>query len=135
MSALTKFFFRAPYSLPKTGEIVRWWESRRLPYNLAVGSAGILSLAVVALFDVLPPSPKVPGIPWGGVLVYAILANLFFSLGPVVDTVICRRWGRDYAELGPTVFRYGFAFAVGLTLLPVPLAIITWIGRLLGGFW
>jgi len=29
MSALTKFFFRAPYSLPRTPAIFRWWESRR----------------------------------------------------------------------------------------------------------
>jgi len=59
---------------------------------------------------------------------------VFFSLGPVVDTLICRKWGRDYAELGATLFRYGFAFAVGLTLLPVPLAILSYLRRLLGGF-
>lgn len=50
-----------------------------------MGSAGVVSLAVVALFDVLPPGPKAPGIPWGGILVYAVLANVFFSLGPAVD--------------------------------------------------
>jgi len=41
MSTLTKFFFRAPYSLPWTSEIFRWWEARRPVYNLAVGAAGM----------------------------------------------------------------------------------------------
>lgn len=120
MSAITKFFFRAPYSAPKTWEVFRWWESRRMAYNLAVGAAGVLSLSVVYLAEFLTPG-RTPGIPWGGVVVYAILANLFFCLGPIVDAIIMRRWGRNFSEVGPTLFRYGFVFAVGLTLLPVPM--------------
>lgn len=38
-----------------------------------------------------------------------------------VDTFIMRKFGRDYSEVGPMLFRYGFAFAVMLTLLPIPL--------------
>jgi hypothetical protein len=61
-------------------------------------------------------------IPWGGIVVYGFLANLLYTLGPIADTMVMRTWGRDYSEVGPTLFRYGFVFAVGLTLLPVPLA-------------
>jgi hypothetical protein len=130
MSALTKFFFRAPYSLPKTGEIIRWWESRRPAYNFAVLAAGVASLTTVYLADVLFPGERGPGIPWGGIVVYAILANLFYTLGPVVDTFVMRKFGRDYSEVGPMLFRYGFAFAVVLTLLPIPLVAL----RVLLGF-
>ena len=73
MSTLTRFFFRAPYSAPKTGEILRWWEARRLPYNVAVGMAGVVSLSAVALFDVLPPGGKDATIPWGGILTSWVL--------------------------------------------------------------
>ena len=61
-------------------------------------------------------------IPWGGILVYGFLANLLYTLGPIADTIVMRTWGRDYSEVGPTLFRYGFVFAVGLTLLPVALS-------------
>lgn len=131
MTALTKFFFRAPYSLPRTGEILRWWESRRLGYNLAVGAAGLVSLAAVALAELLPPSSRAPTFPLGGVVIYGILANIFYSVGPMADMVICRKWGRDYAALGPAIFRYGFVFAVGLTLLPVPLAVVSYFVKLI----
>ncbi len=30
------------------------------------------------------------------------------------------------------MFRYGFAFSVGLTLLPIPLALLDWMIRALG---
>jgi hypothetical protein len=132
MSAIAKFFFRPPYSTQTTWSVVRWWESRRLAYNLAVGTAGVLSLAVIAVLDALPPAPRLPGIPWGFILVYGLLANLFFCLGPTVDALVCRRWGPNFGAVGPTLFRYGFAFAVGLSLLPIPIAVFGWALRFLG---
>ena len=62
-------------------------------------------------------------------MVYAILANLCYTLGPLVDTLLMRFGGRDYSEAGPMLFRYGFVFAVLLTLLPIPvvaLRILLW---------
>jgi hypothetical protein len=132
MSAITRFFFRPPYPAPTTWTVVRWWESRRMAYNLAVGAAGIISLGVIGLTDALPPQPRGPGIPLGLILAYAVVANLFFCLGPAVDALVCRRWGPNFAAVGPTLFRYGFVFAVGLTLLPIPLAILGWVFRFLG---
>lgn len=131
MTALTRFFFRAPYSLPRTGEILRWWESRRLGYNLAVGAAGLVSLTTVALAEFLPPISRLPTFPLGLVVIYGILANVCYSVGPMADMVICRKWGRDYAALGPAIFRYGFVFAVGLTLLPVPMAVVSYLAKLI----
>jgi hypothetical protein len=121
MTALTRFFFRAPYAAPSTGEIVRWWESRRPLYNLAILVAGVTSLASVFVVELFlgEGSGKIP---WGGILVYGFLANLLYTLGPIADTIVMRTWGRDYSEVGPTLFRYGFVFAVGLTLLPVALS-------------
>ena len=135
MAALTKFFFRAPYSAPRTGEIIAWWESRRLAYNAALLAAGVCSLAVVALFDVLPPAPGKAQIPWGGILVYGLLANLCYTLGPIADAIVMKRWGRPYSEVGATLFRYGFAFAVGVTLLPVPFSFLGYLFRLIGSLW
>lgn len=85
-----------------------------------MGVAGVVTLTSVYLAEVLLPG-EVHGVPWGRIVVYAILANLLFTLGPIADTIIMRFWGRAYSEVGPTLFRYGFVFAVGLTLLPIPM--------------
>ena len=119
MGTLTRFFFRAPYSAPRTGEILRWWESRRLTYNLTLLAAGTITVGTVYLMELLTPGrARFPNLLV--VLVYAALANLFYTLGPLVDTLIMRLGGREYSEAGPMLFRYGFVFAVLLTLLPIP---------------
>ncbi len=132
MADLTHFFFRDSYPARTTLSVIAWWEERRLAYNAAVGAAGLASLATIALTNLLPPLSRPAAIPWAGVLIYGILANVFYSLGPVVDACICRTWGDRYAPIGATLFRYGFAFSVGLTLLPVPMSLLTWGLRLIG---
>jgi len=44
----------------------------------------------------------------------------------MIDLLVRRRWGPSFAAVGPALFRYGFAFSVGLTLLPIPLVLIGW---------
>ena len=127
MSAVTRFFFRGPYARPTTWSVIRWWESRRLAFNLAVGGAGLISLGAIALAGG-------PRFPLELVIAYGVLANLFFCLGPLVDALVCRAWGSNFVAVGPTLFRYGFVFAVGLTLLPIPLLLLGVVVRLLRFF-
>ena len=134
MSDVTNFFFRSPTTAPSVWSIVQWWESRRLVYNAVVGSVGLGSLATIWLFANLPPHSPNFQLPWEGVIVYGVLANVCYSAGPVVDLAICRGWGPGFAAVGPALFRYGFAFAVGLTLLPVPLSLLEWGARLVWFF-
>jgi hypothetical protein len=109
----------------RPGAIVRWWERRRLPFNLIVGGSGLLTLGAATIFSVLPPQP--PGIrvfPWVGVLIYGLLANVCYSLGPATEIAL---------PAGPTLFRNGLVFSVGLTLvLPMILFTIGWIIRIIG---
>lgn len=102
-------------------------------YNLVLAVAGGLSLGAQSLFQVLPPRSSPPEVPLGlvGVLAYAVLANLCYSAGPAADVYVRWRWGDAYAAVGPTLFRYGFVFSVGLTLLPIPLSFLGWVLRLL----
>lgn len=133
MSALTRYFF-SPVYVPRTSwSIVGWWERRRPVYNLVLAVAGVLSLGAHRLFSALPPSAASPDEPLGlvGVLAYGVLANLCYTTGPAVDVYIRRRWGDEYAVVGPTLLRYGFVFSVGLTLLPIPVSFLTWALRLL----
>jgi hypothetical protein len=131
MSALTKILFPLPDYRRTPWTLLRWWESRRLTYNVAVGGAGLLTLAVIELFNALPP--RMPGPPhlWRGVVVYAVLANLGYCLGWTTEVAMRAVWKEQAPDAGPALFRQGLSFAVGLTLLPIPLAGLSWIARLL----
>jgi len=130
MSALTRFFFTPVYAPRSMWSVVNWWESRRAIYNLAVGAAGIFSLTFVAFSAVFHPFPVPFRVPVLGILAYAIMANLCYSMGPAIDVLIHRHWGSEYAVVGPTLFRYGFVFSIGLSLLPIPVAALAWMARL-----
>lgn len=130
-TALTRFLFRAPYQAPSTAEVVGWWEARRPAYNVAVGTAGLLSLAMMAAVQATFPGPM-EMVPWQAVVAYGVMANVFYSFGPVVDAIVCRRWGAQFSAVGPALFRYGLVFAVGLTLLPIPFAAVALGVRLVG---
>jgi hypothetical protein len=126
MSAVTRFFFRSPATDTTSLSIVQWWESRRMAFNAAVGAAGLLTLATFTLVSALPPMNADIVVPWEPVALYAVAANVCYTLGPVLDLIVCRRWGSAYAAVGPALFRYGFAFSIGLTLLPIPLLVGVW---------
>jgi hypothetical protein len=128
VSALTHYFFSPVYTPRSAWSILGWWERRRPVYNLVLAVAGVLSLGAQSLFTLLPPHSAWPDVPLGlvGVVAYAVLANLCYCAGPAVDVYIRRRWGSASAAVGPTLFRYGFFFSVGLTLLPIPLAFLNW---------
>ena len=134
MSAIEKYFFTPVYYPRSAWAVVRWWESRRLLYNAAVGAAGLVTLGTVTGFLLLPPHS--PGLAaWDGVIpgivVYGVLANVCYSLGAPADLLVRRFLGDRAAAAGPVLFRYGFVFSLGLTLLPIPLALFGWAIRLL----
>jgi hypothetical protein len=132
MSALTKILFPLPDYRRTPLTLLRWWESRRLTYNVAVGGAGLLTLGVLEVTSALPPRLPGPAFPWQGVVVYAVLANLGYSLGWTAEVGMRALWKEQAPDAGPAMFRQGLTFAVGLTLLPIPLAALSWLARLVG---
>ncbi|AHG93655.1 hypothetical protein J421_6120 (plasmid) [Gemmatirosa kalamazoonensis] len=127
MSALRRYFFDTVYYPRSAWRVVAWWERRRLSYNAAVGACGLLTLAVFAILGMLPPRAALVVV----VPAYALAANVCYSLGALADLAARRVGGPDWAPIGPTLFRYGFVFSVGLTLLPIPVAMLGWLLRLL----
>jgi hypothetical protein len=121
VSALTRILFPAPAEVRNTAGIFKWWESRRLTFNVAVGAAGLVTLTAINLIAVLPPLSMKVGVFWPGVLVYAVLANMFYSLGFVTEAAMQRAWHEETPRVGPALFRQGLVFSVGLTLLPIAL--------------
>lgn len=132
-TAVEKYFFTPIYYPRSAWSVVSWWESRRPMFNVCVGTAGLLSLGAVTLSSILPPHPLPWQLPWGVVVVYGVMANVCYSLGAPADLLLRRMLGDRAPAVGPALFRYGFAFSLGLTLLPVPLAALSWIFRLVFG--
>jgi hypothetical protein len=129
MTAVERYFFTPLYYARSPWSVVRWWEARRPLFNLAVGTAGVVSLAAFMFFAGLPPHASRPWIPWMPILVYAGLANLCYTLGPIADLALRRLLGERAPAVGPVLFRYGFVFSVGVTLLPIGIGAFIWVVR------
>jgi hypothetical protein len=124
MTSLTKFFFRLPGTYRTPTEVIGWWEARRVTYNLAVGTAGLVTLVGFNVLLSLPPSPR-PLWPIGTLAaagVYGILANICYTGGWIAELLLRRRTGEELEAVGPALFRYGFVFSIGLTLFPIAIA-------------
>jgi hypothetical protein len=112
-------------------EIIRWWESRRLRYNIFVGLMGITTWFLVWIAGSAAVKPGVdfeePFAMILGPFVYGALANLCYTLGWVVDTRYYR--GRPRVKL----YRLGVAFSLLLTALPGAWAVYCWIHSVVTG--
>ena len=126
VSALTRLLFPAPAEVRSTASIFRWWESRRLTFNVIVGGAGLVTLAAVKFIALLPPLSMSMPVAWPGVLMYGFFANLFYSFGFVTEAAMQRAWREETPRVGPALFRQGLVFSVGLTLFPIALMSINW---------
>lgn len=108
---------------------VAWWERRRGTFNVVVGLTGTFTLLVAEILAVLPPTPANFFLPIPGILIYGLAANVCYSFGWMIELGLKSIMRRRAPAIGPALYRQGLAFAVGLTLLPIPLAIVEWIFR------
>ncbi len=132
MTYLTRVLFpladhrRTPWTL------LKWWERRRLTYNIFVGSAGLIALALIRLITWLPPHTPFPGGWIGGVLGFAVMANACYSFGWATETFMRLLWGEEAPRVGPALFRQGVAFSIGLPFLGVFIFGMNWVMKALG---
>ncbi len=134
MHELTEFLFPAPAER-RTGAIWAWWERRRIAYNAWVGAAGTFTLVACTAISMLPPHPLGPpplAVLWPLVAIFAVMANVCYTSGAVLETLAEKLWGRQVLPIGPSLYRMGLTFSVGLALFPTLLMIIAWILRVLG---
>jgi len=132
MHELTEFLFPAPAER-RTGAIWAWWEKRRLAYNLWVGTAGTFTVAACTLLSFVPPSPlgHIPfHLIWQPILMFGVLANVFYTSGAVLETLAEKLFGRQLLPVGPSLYRMGLTFSVGLALFPTLIMILGWIFRI-----
>ena len=53
------------------------------------------------------------------ILLYGVAANACYTFGFALEALLQRIRGDDVAPVGPTLWRHGLVFSVGLTLFPI----------------
>jgi hypothetical protein len=134
--------------LQSAWQIVGWWEARRIPFNLIVGAAGIVTsvgILVTALISerVLGEPigmPDPPVIAVAGAVLFVLGANACYTGGWIGELLVSLAWPDQSEQFGTLTFTLGLVFAVVVTLSPAVLisglAIVYGIARTLayGGF-
>jgi hypothetical protein len=121
-SAIERYFFTPLYYPLSPFQVIGWWERRRLAYNVCVGAAGVLALGVLMLLHPQRSATANFGLLLG-VGLYGLAANACYTLGWMTDLALRKVLGIRAPDLAPVLLRYGFVFSLGLTLLPIPVAV------------
>jgi hypothetical protein len=119
--------------LETLADVIWWWESRRLAFNLLVGATGILTciglgivlgigiqFPQVADADFLLPDPPLFAAIFG-ILGFGIAANICYTGGWIVELLVRCTWPDESDRLATLTFTLGLLVAVCVTLLPIPL--------------
>jgi hypothetical protein len=111
-------------------DAVAWWEIRRIPFNPLILAVGLVSGLIFVLVGERVFEPRRDlGSPLIAVVLYALAANLCYTLGWVSELLWA--WG-DTAQterMRPKVFRLGLVFSAILTLLPAVVLSLVWAAR------
>ena len=111
-------------------DVIAWWEVRRIPYNLSILVAGIVTITVIELvgshFALPGEDVEEPlGIVFG-IAAYAVAANVCYSLGWITELLWSRGDTTRTVITRPKLFRLGLIFSILLTLAPAVLVPLLW---------
>ena len=112
-------------------DIVRWWEARRLHFNVYVGVVGVITWFLVMIAGSAAVKPgedfEEPLAMIFGPVIYAIIANACYTLGWIADTVS----SQNRPRVG--LYKAGVVFSIVLTALPGAWAVVAWVMTLITG--
>ena len=140
----TLSLFRRKRPATSAWNVIAWWESRRIAYNLIVGGAGIVSCILVGLLVFTTPAVQnllnrfnlSPGFEIFFVIIYGIAANIFYTFGWIAELVVRSLWPEEAERFGTTTFTIGLGFSLLLTIAPgvmsLAIEIVIGIARLAG---
>ncbi len=131
--------FRRDLEASNSSDVIRWWEMRRIPFNLIVGCTGLFTAALLLLMvGIMERHLGDPDEPPASffvavfvAFVYGIAANLCFTLGWVAELLAKRLWPGRLPVFGEVAFFMGTVFSVLLTLVPAVVFCVMLLIRLL----
>jgi hypothetical protein len=112
-------------------DIVRWWEARRLHFNVYLGVVGVITWFLVLIAGSAAVKPgedfEEPFAMIFGPVIYGFIANACYTLGWIADTLS----SQDRPRVG--LYKAGVVFSVVLTALPGAWAVVAWLMTLITG--
>ena len=134
MRKITSWLFRAHVNHPTAWRIIRWWEIRRIPFNLIVGTAGLLSAYIY--FGV---TDNMGFQTWGaqaldlGIFFAApLLANAVYTLGWMIEIAARALLKNLSLNFAPICLKIGLVVSLAAVSLPAALRIGQSVLRVLG---
>lgn len=125
MNILKKFihwYFYAPNELRSSHETITWWEIRRIPYNLMIGSVGFISLILFYTFaeatHKIPPGEDFVE-PF--VLLFAPIAfNICYTFGEIFEILFGSSWIYDESvePWSTALLKFGTGVSLLIVLFP-----------------
>jgi hypothetical protein len=117
---LRAWIFSVPEGERSTADIIRWWELRRIPYNLFVGIIGLGSLLLFYFFisstnTLKPGEDAIEPMAW---FAAPVIMNLCYSAGWVVEVYLGKAQAKGDRELGPRLLKAGLKFSLVVVALP-----------------
>ena len=114
------WFFYAPDGERTALQIISWWEIRRIPFNILVGTVGVISMVLLFVFvdssvtaqsgeDIVEPL---------AVLIAPFGINFAYTFGWLGEIALSRIWKVVDPELGAKLLRFGTALTLFLITLP-----------------
>jgi hypothetical protein len=110
--------FSRPPGGQSAGQIIWWWEARRLHYNLIVFASILLGWAIPMrqIFQQDSPWKVTAYLIAVSAAGFMLPANLWYTLGWVVDLALKRWIGIQSAGFGPWALGAGVVFSVAFVL-------------------
>jgi hypothetical protein len=110
-------------------ETLKWWELRRIPYNVFVGLTGLFTCAVLVSVAAVASEksdeplglPDPPIFAVFGVVLYGIMANVCYTGGWIAEWLVRKIWKERAGAFGEMAFCLGLVFSILLTLFPAVL--------------
>jgi hypothetical protein len=100
------------------GAILKWWELRRIPFNMLVGAVGIVSFILNLWLYITYLPDESAGSPALSAVFFGIMANIFYTGGWIAEVTLRVIRKRGSKTIGPRLFKLGLCFSLILASLP-----------------
>ena len=120
MNKLWRWIFKEPTAPKKILQVILWWELRRIPYNILIGIAGTIGLALFYYFANATGAIK-PGEDLVEPLLIAIspiLVNLAYTGGWISEIILLKLWGENATNIAPILLKLGITISAVAVLFP-----------------
>lgn len=115
-----QWLFTAPQEPVTTRRVIGWWELRRLPFNVILGSIGFLALllftACIESAGVLQPGED--AVEPLALLIVPLVANAAYTGGWLLDAPLRRMRSSLSPSFTPQLFGLGLLFSLFVVSFP-----------------